>query len=190
MIRRVICFLAALALALLPVLACAECNHHDEEGRPYGLVPSGYVPPQPGVPGWSGDMCCAACGAVVIRGTEIPALPEEDHRKEKLPDENDPKPVPALSAGAPEEPAPEPPVLTSAQDSAVPPPEEQAPQPQPVPQQTNTGKKSQTATKGEPFSEKYPYRRIRLTPEEGIRAEAAGTPVWPAIGDILADLFV
>ena len=138
MIRRVICFLSALALALLPVLACAECNHHDEEGRPYGLVPSGYVPPQPGVPGWSGDQCCTACGAVVIRGTEIPALPEEDHRKEKLPDENDPKPVPALS----------------------------------------------------PFSEKYPYRRIRLTPEEGIRAEAAGTPVWPAIGDILADLFV
>lgn len=30
------------------------------------------------------------------------------------------------------------------------------------------------------FSKDYPYRRIKMKPEENIRAEAAGTPVWPA----------
>ena len=31
----------------------------------------------------------------------------------------------------------------------------------------------------EPFSTRYPYRRVRMNPEEGIRAPAAGTLIWP-----------
>ena len=29
------------------------------------------------------------------------------------------------------------------------------------------------------FSEKYPFRRVKMNPEPGIRAKAAGTLIWP-----------
>ncbi|MBR5962398.1 MAG: hypothetical protein IKZ98_15545 [Clostridia bacterium] len=32
----------------------------------------------------------------------------------------------------------------------------------------------------EPFSEQYPYRRVKMTPEKNIRAKAAGVLLWPA----------
>ncbi|MBP5726863.1 MAG: hypothetical protein J6Y48_07280, partial [Clostridia bacterium] len=31
----------------------------------------------------------------------------------------------------------------------------------------------------EPFSERYPYRRVRMNPQENIWAPAAGTLIWP-----------
>ena len=41
-------------------------------------------------------------------------------------------------------------------------------------------KKADEKMRWEPFSRDYPFRRMKMKPKKGIRAEAAGTPVWPA----------
>ena len=73
--KRAFSFLSAamLILMLLPVPASA-CDHCDEDGEPLKYVRQGYVAPDIGVPGYSGDYCCPECGAVVIQGWTLPAL--------------------------------------------------------------------------------------------------------------------
>ena len=75
--KRVFCFLTAavMLLLLLPAPALA-CDHTDEDGEPLKYVKKGYVAPQIGKPGYSGDLCCPKCGAVVIPGAALPALEE------------------------------------------------------------------------------------------------------------------
>jgi len=140
MFKRMLSLLTAVFL-LLPALACADCTHHDDDGRPYGLVPKGYVAPQPGVPGYTGDQCCAVCGAVVIHGSEIPPLPEPDNQEENKKQEEEiaPAEVPAVSVEQPPavQPEPEAPVVP-AEQPADRPAEPEAPvvpavqQPEPV----------------------------------------------------------
>lgn len=140
---RLLCFFTAL-LFLLPALACADCTHHDDDGRPYGLVPKGYVAPQPGVPGYTGDQCCVVCGAVVIHGSEIPPLPEPDNQEENKKQEEEIAPAtvpeaPVVSVEQPPavQPEPEAPVVP-AEQPADRPAEPEAPvvpavqQPEPV----------------------------------------------------------
>ena len=43
--------------------------------------------------------------------------------------------------------------------------------------------------KWEPFSRQYPYRRVRMQPEEGIYAEAAGILIWPVPASPFRKLF-
>ena len=241
---RLLCFLTAL-LFLLPSLACAECTHHDEDGRPYGLVPKGYVAPQPGVPGYSGDQCCAVCGAVVIHGSEIPALPEPDNREEKKQEEEQPA-VPAAVPEAPvvsveqppaAQPEPEAPVVPAAQpqekaqpetrptenreqvpvqpaenkqetqpesrpaDLPAPPPEEKkTEEKKPEQKQTNKpadpGKKTSGGGKTkkaerERFSDRFPYRRVRMTPAPDFDyiLEFPGELLWPLPDSPFLDMF-
>ena len=242
MLKRV--FALFTILLFLPVLAFAECNHHDEDGRPYGLVPRGYVPPQPGVPGWSGDQCCAACGAVVIRGSEIPALPEEDRRDEKKEEEDQPvvpADVPVVSVEQPEPPVvsveqpqeqpvspaqPEAPVVPAAQpvtpaetkeqapvqpaesrqetqvqpeskpaDLPAPPPEEKKTEQKQTNKPADSGKKTsggggKTKKAGrERFSDRFPYRRVKMTPDPEYIAEFAGELLWPLTGSPFLEMF-
>ena len=59
---------------------------------------------------------------------------------------------------------------------------DEAPEPAPesLPGQQASGGNSSPGQSGrEPFSERYPFRRVKMNPEPGIRADAAGTPVWP-----------
>ncbi len=79
MTKRIIVLLTF--LLLLPALALADCIHHNEDGVPYPLFPQGYIPPHIGVPGYTGDLCCTNCGAIVIRGSEIPALSPENEEE-------------------------------------------------------------------------------------------------------------
>ena len=119
MTKRILCFLSALLLSLLPALTLADCTHADENGVPYGLVPRGYVAPQVGVPGYSGDQCCASCGAVLIRGSEIPALLPPPAAEEPVPQE-EPKQVEPAPQEPPkqEEPPVEQPVIPAAEPQA------------------------------------------------------------------------
>lgn len=102
MTKRALCFLSVLLLALLPAFASADCTHHNDDGVPYPLFPQGYIPPQVGVPGYTGDQCCTNCGAIVIRGSEIPALdpPQEEEANKR----EDPVPVPAAEQPVVEQP--------------------------------------------------------------------------------------
>ena len=109
MTKRALCFLSVLLLALLPAFASADCTHHNDDGVPYPLFPQGYIPPQVGVPGYTGDQCCTNCGTVVIRGSEIPALdpPQEEEANKR----EDPVPVPAAEQPVVEQPVVEQPVV-------------------------------------------------------------------------------
>jgi len=251
---RVLCCLAALLL-LFPALTCAECTHHDEDGRPYGLVPRGYVAPQPGVPGYTGDQCCAVCGGVVIRGSELPPLPEPDNREENQKQEEQIAPaaepeapvvsverpetrpaeqevpvVPAIPAVQQSEPAgpaePEAPIVPAAQQEAKPEEKKQETQPQtenkqemqeqseskplnlpaPPPQEKKTEEKqadkpadSEKKPSGRDgktkkadrirFSLRFPYRRVKMTPDPDYIAEFAGELLWPLPGSPFLEMF-
>ena len=251
MTKRILCFLSALLLALLPAWAAADCSHHNEDGVPYPMFPQGYIPPQVGVPGYTGDQCCTNCGAIVIRGSEIPALlPPEEEKNENR---EDPVPVPApaevpvVSVEQPEAPVvpadvpsvsveqpeipvqpaqPEAPVVPAeqpqqeqpaqpvtpavTQDQApaqpaeskpesqpeskpaelpAPPPEEKKPEQKPANNnQSDPGKKTSGGggktqkTERERFSERFPYRRVKMTPDPDFIAEFAGELIWPLPG--------
>ena len=71
--RRIFCLLAALLL-LLPSVASpsSACDHYDPDtGDPYPEYQDGYVAPQPGVPGYSGDIRCSHCHAIIQPGGVI-----------------------------------------------------------------------------------------------------------------------
>lgn len=214
--KRALCFLtAAVLLLLLPCASPADgCDHVT---KPSEWIPQGYVDPQPGVPGYSGDLCCPVCGAVKQRGQQIAPLPLDDENAEKtdiLPEneEGGYELVPAEPAtpaepaapaepeapaapeapaqpAAPAEPAqPDTPPAAEAQEELPPviqeqPPEESAPADQPAnppankPNTGNQPRKKPATTQRERFSAAYPYRRVKMTPAPGLRAEAAGTPL-------------
>ncbi len=72
--KRVLCFLTAAILALLPWAAPAE--EDDEECRHEHKDTVRYVAPAVGVPGYSGDYACLDCGFVFQKGDVIPAVDE------------------------------------------------------------------------------------------------------------------
>ena len=101
--KRMICYLAALVLLLLPTGSFAECEHYPGEVSAGELLLKGYIEPQPGIPGYSGDWCCPICGAVVIRGNPIDPLPDPDEEEKKGNEQEDPVPVPfAVGVETPE----------------------------------------------------------------------------------------
>ena len=277
MFRRVLCFLTAAAFLLMPLAAPADpCPHVDSSE----YVLRGYVEPQPGKPGWSGDFVCPLCGEVMIPGgvivigenggqpdgrpapftpvnieeeepearpePETPAQPAEEAEPEKPETPAQPEPpaqpeTPAQTgeqaeeekpvtpaqpeaqaepAAAPEEavvpanpgkadaeaekPAePETPAVIAAGEESraeTVPEAEPEPLPEPVPETVSestpsvvipTGAEGSSASPGgdqqtattpgarERFSKRYPWRRVRMTPQPGIQAPAAGVLVWP-----------
>lgn len=150
--KRIICYLAVLMLVILPVMSSAECEHQVEQSE---WVLIGYVDPLPGVPGYSGDLCCPLCGTVMQKGEPIDALPERDDKEEHGTEQEDPVPVPApFNIGSE---APEAPAASGAAPSSQSPDEK---------------------AEREPFSEQYPFRRVQMEPEPGIVAPTAGELIW------------
>ena len=72
MSRRILFFLTAAVLILLPFCPAMACEHYDT-GQVTGsqLVRRGYTAPQVGVPGYSGDHCCP----IRRQGTPRPRTP-------------------------------------------------------------------------------------------------------------------
>ena len=209
--KRALCFLAAAVLLLL--LPCASpADGCDHVTKPSEWILQGYVDPQPGVPGYSGDFCCPVCGAVKQRGQQIapqeivepepdapasepdpPAdIPSGQEEPPAEPDQPVTPPQPQEPEAPPAEPAqPDTPPAAEAQEELPPviqeqPPEESAPAEQPAnppaskPNTGNPPRKKPAATQRERFSAAYPYRRVKMTPAPGLRAEAAGVPLGPA----------
>lgn len=152
--KRAISLLAALVLVLLPAITLAECEHGI---RPSEWVLQGYVDPQPGVPGYSGDFCCPICGAVMKKGEVIGALPIDNDEEKKETEREDPIPEPAPA-----------PVSVGAEAPSAPAEPESAPSSQAPENNTERG----------PFFEQYPYRWVQMDPEPGIVAPAAGELIW------------
>ena len=69
MYKRLFCILTALLL-VLPALASPStvCNHLNPDGSP-NYYNEGYVEPQPGAPGFSGNVRCGICGEIVFPGS-------------------------------------------------------------------------------------------------------------------------
>ena len=98
--KRTICCLAALVLLLLSTVSFADgCEHRVD---PSEWLLKGYVDPQPGIDGYSGDFCCPICGAVMKKGQPIAALDSDDPEEKKEHGQEDPVPVPfVVGAEAP-----------------------------------------------------------------------------------------
>ena len=88
--KRVMCFLSAAVLFLLLFPGVSPADGCDHAVRPSEWVLKGYIDPQHGVPGYSGDFCCPICGAVMKKGEPIEPLPEEDDPEQKRSDPEDP----------------------------------------------------------------------------------------------------
>ena len=207
--KKILVFVTVLILtgAMLLSPAGADCDHHDENGNKLSVI-RGRVAPQIGVPGYSGDEYCSRCGALLKKGRELPALEPSSGPSDgttKKPETQQPateqprvteKPKATVK---PEEPVkPEQPAKTEKPEKTKKPKEKatekppevvKTPQPgepekttKPTARPNNGGKKKKADEKPrwEPFSRDYPFRRIRMKPKKGIRAGAAGTPVWPA----------
>lgn len=163
MSRRILFFLTAAVLILLPFCPAMACEHYDT-GQVTGsqLVRRGYTAPQVGVPGYSGDLCCPTCGAVIFGGKELPALePPGGPGTQGDPPASDPetnKPSATVKPAATKKPSATRKPSGTKQNGA------KATDPPAAPERTV-------------FSSAYPYRRVRMTPEAGIRAEFAGEPV-------------
>ncbi len=210
--RRVLCFLTAVLLAaVLPVSGFA-CEHYNVTVWTRDLVTKGYVDPQIGVPGYSGDLCCPVCGEVIIPGKQLP--PREDPAgmfggsgKPAEPGNIEQHETPAK----PEEPVlPEKPVQPAVQTRKPAQPEkrekpEKTVRPKDTAQPKTTARpdkngKSAGRTSGgnkqvsgeekrERFSTQFPYRRVKMQPEAGIRAEGAGVLLWPVAVSPFQSLF-
>lgn len=69
-----------LTAGLLLSSGSLACEHYPGQVEYEELIQNGYIPPQAGVPGSTGNRLCPLCGAVCIAAEEIPALPEPaDH---------------------------------------------------------------------------------------------------------------
>jgi len=79
--RKRIILLAVLlpAVLLLQPQPATACEHYPDIYTVDELILQGYVEPQVGVPGYSGDFCCPDpdCGEVCIPGYELPAKQPE-----------------------------------------------------------------------------------------------------------------
>ena len=119
--------------------------------------------------------------------SEVPVVPPEQPVQPETPAGPE-MPVQPEQPVQPEAPAQqEEPVLPAVQEPSGDPvaPAEELPA-VPVPDEPETGNESPAGETGSAgvfrrprFSRDYPYRRIKMKPEENIRAEAAGTLIWP-----------
>ena len=74
MFKRGLCFLtAAVFLLLLAPVPGHACEHYGPDTPKSKLVRKGYVEPQVGVPGYTGDYHCPVCDAIVIKGKPLAA---------------------------------------------------------------------------------------------------------------------
>ena len=78
MFKRGLCFLtAAVFLLLLAPVPGHACEHYGPDTPKSKLVRKGYVEPQVGVPGYTGDYHCPVCDAIVIKGKPLAAADDE-----------------------------------------------------------------------------------------------------------------
>jgi len=135
---------------------------------------------------------------------EEPVQPASPSQPEQQGQENEPvqpetpvQPADSARQDEPDEPAaPEQPVIPPQQDTPADPdtPAEPAVTPPRVPGENDAVEPAVTASPGgqqarrsrgkkvnEPFSEQYPYRRVKMTPQKDIRAKAAGILIWPTV---------
>lgn len=213
--KRVLCFLTAVLVMFLPVLGFA-CVHYNDTVEPKDLITKGFIEPQVGVPGYSGDLCCPICGEVIVPGKSLPAKtspsgssgntekPEETGTQTKPEEAVQPeKPVQPAPQAKPEEPAqpqkPAQPAPGEKQQETAKPKTTAQPKKTARPEKTvkpagepaggNTKESGAEKPERERFSKQYPYRRVKMNPEAGIRAEAAGTLLWPAAISPFQSLF-
>ena len=169
--------------------------------------------------GYTGDYYCPKCGVLVIKGKKADGADDQSGSPIQPQEKPDTPSDPEKPAGQedPEKPAePEQPVRPKPTASSKPtakPKKTAAPKPTAGPKATakpkttarpktagSRGKAGQTAggngkdagtegKKWEPFSKQYPYRRVRMYPEEGIYAKAAGTLIWPVPASPFQKLF-
>ncbi len=215
--KRVLFFLTA-AVMLLASASGLACVHYDKsivEAKDLKL--RGHVEPEIGVPGYSGDLCCPVCGEVVIPGG--PLAPKENSpgvavtpgkpSQKKAPDQPVTQAKPE-SPVRPEEPVrlppqekPEEPVRTAKPEKTARPtdrtrdgqkpkvtasPERTVKSGQPSPAENTAGPGTEKPAR-ERFSVRYPYRRVKMQPVAGIRAEAAGILLWSAAASPFQSLF-
>ena len=195
MSKRILCLLTAAILILLPWSSPAEnneCLHKHWELR---NVKNAGV----GVPGYTGDKYCLDCHTVFQRGKNTPALePPAGSALDGSQDQSG-NPSGSGSSGKSGKPKPtkkptaKPTGKPTAKPTAKPKKQEKLPtapsaKSMPVPKKQSTpaankkqqsGKKGSVGTKRVRFSKKYPFRRVRMNPVPGIRADAAGILVWP-----------
>ena len=202
MSKRILCLLTAAILLLLPWASLAEddeCLHKHWELR---NVKNADV----GVPGYTGDKYCLDCHTIFQRGKETPALePPAGSALDGSQDqsgtsgqsgkqsESTKKPTAKPTVKPTAKPTKKPTAKPSTKPTAKPKKQEKLPtvpsaKPTPAPKKQNApaAKKKQKSEKKETdgskrvrFSKKYPFRRVRMNPVPGIRAEAAGVLVWP-----------
>jgi len=121
--------------------------------------------------------------------SEVPVIPPEQPVQPETPAEPE-QPVQPAQPVQPETPAQqEEPVLPAVQEPSDVPaaPEEELPavpvpepgEPEAADETSGGGTGSAGSFRRPRFSKDYPYRRIKMKPEENIRAEAAGTLIWP-----------
>ncbi len=224
--KRILCFMTAAVLILLPWNAPAElCEDGHADPADYYVV--GAREPTETEPGYSGDFYCPVCKTLMVRGWKIDPLPpsggnaqtgqpavqspgndsqEENPEAPVLPpssgNEQTGQPDSRPSGNNSQEKNPEIPVLPPApsEPEKEPEPDEHLPEippvnPEPEPkagqkqksdqkQQAKTNPKPAGSTSGkksgrEHFSKDYPFRRVRMNPEPGICAPAAGELIWP-----------
>ena len=158
--KRALCFLtAAVLLLLLPCASPADgCDHVT---KPSEWILQGYVDPQPGIPGYSGDFCCPVCGAVKQRGQQI--APQEIVEPEPDAPASEPDPPADIPSGQEEEPPAEP-------DQPVTPPQPQEPEAPPAePAQPDTPPAAEAQEELPPVIQEQP-------PEESAPAEQPANP--------------
>ena len=187
--KRALCFLTAAILFLLPWAAPADgCLHSD----PSAYVVRGRVEPQVGVAGYSGDYYCPLCGAKMVSGHPLPALePPAGPGSQTQSGGTGSEPEKPETPVQPKQPADAAPAQPG-QSSGPAKPETPVSFPDPgnskteqpaaresKPAGTKTNKSGNRSVAPKRFSADYPYRRVRMAPVPGIRAEAAGTLVRP-----------
>ena len=91
--RRILCLLTVLLLVLPSVASpAAACDHNDPEtGDDYPTYMDGYVAPQPGIPGYSGDERCSHCQGIIHKGSPIYVDDEFYDCMDPSPDRPDPR---------------------------------------------------------------------------------------------------
>lgn len=193
--KRILCFMTAAVLILLPWNAPAElCEDGHADPADYYVV--GAREPTETEPGYSGDFYCPVCKTLMVRGWKIDPLPPSGGNAQTgqpavqspdsdLPEEKTESPVLPPAPSEPEkEPEPDEPLPEIPPVNPEPEPKAGQKQKSDQKQQTKTNPKPAGSTSGkksgrEHFSKDYPFRRVRMNPEPGICAPAAGELIWP-----------
>ena len=189
---RILCFLTAAVLILLPWTAPAEkdeCLHKHWELR-------NAKEADIGVPGYTGDKYCLDCHTVFQRGSNTPALEppagaaldgSQDQAGDSSgsgssgqsgkPSKATKKPSAKPTVKPTKKPKKQEKTTTVPVAKTTPAPKKQSAPDERKKQPSGTGEAVKTGRV--PFSKKYPFRRVRMNPVPGIQAEAAGVLVWP-----------